>query len=263
MKYLKYFKTEAAYDSYKNGIDFIIPNVSYTVDSNTVFYNSTPSLTYNMIDLGLPSGLLWADRNVGASSPEDDGLYFQWGDKVGYTTEQIANGEKSFELDWSNYFDVVETNGYQKFNKYDTNKLTVLESSDDAATINMGSTYRMPTKTEIEELINNTTATFIDLQGNEYSKSEVQSGAISEYNLNGVKFTGANGNSIFIPATGGAVYSTVNAVYIAGFIWSSNLNTAVDSSASAHALYFDNTGSIISAGNYRYVGATIRGVKSK
>lgn len=93
MKYLKYFKTEADYNAYLQSEDFILPNVSYTVDSDTVFYHvvktetgdykifllekkNISGLTYNMVDLGLPSGTLWADRNVGATSPEDFGTYF-------------------------------------------------------------------------------------------------------------------------------------------------------------------------------------------
>lgn len=93
MKYLKYFKTEAEYNAYIQSEDFVLPNVSYTVDSDNVFYHvvatetgeykifllekkNISGLTYNMVDLGLPSGLLWADRNVGASSPEEFGTYF-------------------------------------------------------------------------------------------------------------------------------------------------------------------------------------------
>lgn len=48
--------------------------------------------SYKAIDLGLPSGILWADRNIGAATPEDSGLYFQWGDTQGYTAEQVGNG---------------------------------------------------------------------------------------------------------------------------------------------------------------------------
>lgn len=47
---------------------------------------------YKTIDLGLPSSLLWVDRNIGASSPEESGLYFHWGDTQGYTAEQVGDG---------------------------------------------------------------------------------------------------------------------------------------------------------------------------
>ena len=51
---------------------------------------------YEFVALGLPSGLLWATCNVGATSPEQTGLYFAWGETVGYTAEQVENGERSF-----------------------------------------------------------------------------------------------------------------------------------------------------------------------
>lgn len=151
IKYLKYFEQTSAYEAYKNGSDYVTPNVSYVVENNIVNYDpeSNASSSYVMVDLGLPSGLLWADRNIGASSPEDAGLYFHWGDTVGYSSEQVANGEKAFDMDWDDYFDT--TDGYT-FNKYANDKLTILESSDDAATVNMGSEYRMPTLTTLMSL---------------------------------------------------------------------------------------------------------------
>ena len=82
------------------GEDVVLPNVSYCKDNN-LYYNPfvKPTSSYVAVDLGLPSGLLWADRNVGATSPEDAGLYFAWGDTVGYTAEQIDNEEHIFSKD--------------------------------------------------------------------------------------------------------------------------------------------------------------------
>lgn len=202
MNYLKLFSTDSEYQRFAEE-EMILPNVSYVEDIDVVYYNPySTEPSYVMVDLGLPSGLLWADRNIGASSPEDAGLYFQWGDTVGYTAEQIANGEKAFASNYSDYFDT--TDGGSTFNKYNRNDgFRVLEASDDAATVHIGSEYRMPTKSEMEELINNCTITFIDLQGNEFSKSETKDDrAIAENNLKVIKFTGSNGNSIFIPCSG-------------------------------------------------------------
>ena len=98
MKHLRLFKTENEYKS----ATLELPNVSYVEEIKRVNYIpkvDEPPQIYHMVDLGLPSGTLWADRNVGATSPEDVGLYFAWGDTVGYTAEQVANGEKKFAAD--------------------------------------------------------------------------------------------------------------------------------------------------------------------
>lgn len=256
MKHLKLFSTEAQYTAFKESSDFVLPNVSYAKDNNIVYYNpgSGSSSDYIMVDLGLPSGLKWADRNVGAASPEDVGLYFAWGETAGYTAEQVEAGEKTFN--WSNCFDTID--GGSSFNKYATDKLTVLETADDAAMVNMGSDWRMPTDTECEELINNTVASFIDLDGNEFSQSDAQSGAITEGNLKGVRFTGTNGNSIFMPAAGYCDEDMVDGISLVGYFWSSSLNTS--SSQEARLMFFYHVGGLEVYNTDRYVGLSIRGV---
>ena len=256
MKYLKYFETNSQYQEYANG-DIFLPNVSYVEDVKLVYYNpeSGSSSDYVMVDLGLPSGLLWADRNIGAASPEDAGLYFQWGDTVGYTVEQIGK-DKNF--DFNDYFDT--TPGGTIFNKYAINKLTVLEASDDAASVNMGSDWRMPTQAEMQELIDNTTPIFIDLQGNEFSQSEAQSGAIAEYNLKGVRFTGLNGNSIFIPASGFAG-QFLNEYGCCGRVWLSDLYMNDYTSQEANMFGHNFVGGLNLSRDQRNYGFPVRGVK--
>lgn len=257
MKHLKLFNQVSEYETYMDGDEVVLPNVSYVKDGE-VYYNPSvePSSSYIAVDLGLPSGRLWADRNIGATSPEDYGLYFQWGDTIGYTAEQVANGEKVFSSDWSDYFDT--TDGYT-FNKYSGNfKLKVLEASDDAASVNMGSDWRMPTQAETQELIDNTTFTFIDLQGNEFSKSETESGAITIFNLKGVKFTGSNGNSIFIPASGYYKDSAFARACHLCYAWSSDLSNWNDE---GWILYFDGFGYLEVGSVNRYLGLPVRGVR--
>ena len=58
---------------------------------------------FDYIDLGLPSGTLWAACNVGASKPSDAGLYFQWGDTKGYTKEQVGTGNGQKKFFWTDY----------------------------------------------------------------------------------------------------------------------------------------------------------------
>ena len=114
------------------------------------------------MDLGLPSGTLWATMNVGASKPSDYGLYFQWGDTSGYTAAQVGtgDGQKKFASDWSDYKWGVNPN----FTKYTTTGAT-LELKDDAAHANMGGYWHMPTPTQINELISNTTNTWTTQDG--------------------------------------------------------------------------------------------------
>ena len=204
MKHLKLFNDTASYEAFKESEDFVLPNVSYTKDGN-LYYNTFTevAISYNMVDLGLPSGLLWADRNVGATSPYEQGLYFAWGETNGYTVEQLLNKEKYFDSNYSDYFD-SNTDG--SFKKYNVAGAT-LELSDDAAYVNMGSDWRMPTKSECEELINNTTIEVIDSD-----------------EIKGVKFIGKNNNSIFIPLNKESIYDEDNVqLYIKNYCWTSSL----------------------------------------
>jgi hypothetical protein len=133
--------------------------------------------TYNAIDLGLPSGTLWADRNVGADAPEAYGDYFAWGE-----TKPKDNYDTS-TYKWWNGSEYIMTK-YCTDSSYGTvDNKTVLDLEDDAAYVNMGAAWRMPTDAEQYELANNCTWTWTTQNG-----------------VNGFKLTGPNGNSIFFPA---------------------------------------------------------------
>ena len=152
------------------------------------------------VDLGL--SVKWASFNVGATSPEDYGWYFAWGE-----TEPKSN------YCWSTYFDSVNGNS-SNFTKYATNKKTQLDPEDDAAHVNWGGDWRMPTKTEQDELRTNCTWTWT-----------TQNGVI------GYKVTSkVNGNSIFLPATG---------YRIDGNYWSSSLDSS--NSNYVYFLYFNSS----------------------
>jgi len=132
------------------------------------------------VDLGLPSGTLWADRNVGASSPEDYGDYFAWGEtttKSNYILSTLKYGEDSDGEKFSKY------NTQSKYGSVD-NK-TNLERTDDAATANWGSDWCMPKLQQFKELKDNCTWTWTTLNGK-----------------NGYEVKGINGNSLFLPAAG-------------------------------------------------------------
>lgn len=124
---------------------------------------------HEWVDLGLTSGTLWASHNIGASVPEQPGLYFAWGEL-----------EPKEEYTWQTY-----KFGYppSKYNAEDM--LTILEEQDDAASVLWGHGWRMPTRTDEEEIYEECTWTWEPLNGKE-----------------GFRVTGVNGNSIFLPTTG-------------------------------------------------------------
>ncbi len=165
------------------------------------------------VDLGLPSGLFWCSHNLGAVSPEDYGDYYSWGETM----------PKS-NYDWSTY---RYGNSYNKLTKYCTedklgldgfiDNLTVLQQVDDAAAVISGDGARIPREYEWSELLENTTHTWTTLNS-----------------INGMLFTGSNGNSIFLPAAGGIICPYYDDVYynlnklsgmgFEGHYWSSTLN---------------------------------------
>lgn len=240
------------------------PYVAYSEETGGVMYSVIKEgndLIYNIVDLGLPSGTLWADRNVGASSPEDTGLYFQWGDTVGYTAEQVAAGEKVF--DWNHYFDT--TDGGATINKYSIESgLKVLESTDDAAYIHMGADWRMPTADQIRELWNNTEFRIIDIYGNSYYDAEFSKNSpVGPNEVAGVEFTGSNGNSIFLPAAGYCQGSELAKYKTNCAYWSSNTDTYTSPSEGTSYMIGFNLSSIRFTSNLsRYFGYSIRGVKN-
>ena len=192
---------------------------------------------YEYVDLGLPSGTLWATMNVGASKPSDFGLYFQWGDTKGYTKEQI---EKEKQFDWANYKFSIDGSS-SNFSKYTTIGAT-LELADDAANANMGGSWHMPTPDQIQELIDNTTSAWTTQDG-----------------VNGRLFTSKNdpSKSIFIPAAG---YASDGSLFSSGYgadVWSSMLYTYVVSYGQYFGFYSSNVGLDY---YYRYYGFSIRGV---
>ena len=89
---------------------------------------------HEFVDLGLPSGTLWATCNVGATSPEQAGLYFAWGETVGYTAEQVKSGERVFDKVSYKARDILKN----------------LTLEQDVAHVNLGGNWRMPTQKELQ-----------------------------------------------------------------------------------------------------------------
>ncbi len=151
------------------------------------------------VDLGLPSGTLWAAYNVGATAPEECGDYFAWGETAPKEYYNYSN-----EGDYKHGVfdgDAAPDYGLTKYNS--TDGLTTLEPVDDAATANWGTPWRMPTVTECDELREECTWTWTALNG-----------------MNGYEVKGSNGNTIFLPAAG-YYFSAVVSKGGQGRYWSS------------------------------------------
>lgn len=193
---------------------------------------------YDYVDLGLPSGTLWSTMNVGASKPSEAGLYFQFGDTVGYTKEQVGKGKRFY---WTDYkFSINRSSS--NFSKY-TKECETLELEDDAAHVNMGGSWHMPSFDQIKELIENTTNTRTTLD-----------------DVSGMAFTSKKDESkaIFIPAAGNAFCGKVNDISLFGYIWSSMLN--IFSIRSGRGLYFDLVYAYSNFSVERDSGCSVRGV---
>ena len=227
-------------------------------------------MNYNFVDLGLPSGLLWADRNIGAATPEDAGLFFQWGDTQGYTAEQVGNGEGLKYFHWDDYKFSIDGSS-SNFSKYNsTDGKTVLDLEDDAAHVLMGGNWRMPTNEDFLELINNTDLYLVSETGEEingnvnpdkpsyasiYFEWEQQpSGTIK-----GMKFYKKDDKQtyLFVSCCGMANIDSVKNVGVRGYLWHSSLY-----SKNVHnAWYFTFYGSRGGVFNdYRCDGLPVRGV---
>lgn len=194
---------------------------------------------YYYVDLDLPSGTLWATCNVGASKPSDSGLYFQWGGTKGYTKEQVG---KDKQFNWNDY-KWSRDGSNTIFSKYIKEGAT-LNLEDDAANVNMGGIWHMPTPNQISELINNTTSEWDTLDG-----------------VKGRLFTSKKdtSKSIFIPAAGGAWDNLVLGVGKYGFAWSSMLSTILV--GYGQSIFFNSENIYLSYNSFsRCNGFPVRGV---
>ncbi|MBQ3324200.1 MAG: hypothetical protein IJG81_05090 [Muribaculaceae bacterium] len=159
---------------------------------------------HEYVDLGLPSGTLWATMNVGANNPEDYGDYFAWGETTpkevyNWSTYKWCNGSSDTMTKYC-------TNSSYGYNGFVDNKME-LDIEDDAATANWGSQWRMPSREQFQELINNCTSEWTTRNG-----------------VNGRLFTSKhNGASLFLPADGSREGNELSYAGSAGGYWSRTL----------------------------------------
>ena len=217
----------------------------YDIPTGTVFNFNAESIGgsingYDYVDLGLPSGLLWATCNVGANDQLDYGNYYAWGETqpkttYNWSTYKYCQGSENTLTKYCNN----STNGFNGF----ADNLTTLLPEDDAAAVNWGNDWRMPTHEEWQELYQNTTQTWITLNG-----------------VNGHLITASNGNKIFLPAAGD-YGENIDNVSNYGEYWSSSLRT--DYADCALGLGFSwSDYQLVNCYDYRYFGASVRAVYS-
>ena len=208
--------------------------------------NNSGKINYEYVDLGLPSGILWATTNIGAETESDSGLYFAWGDVSGYTKEQIGSSAGQKYFGWADYkYSLNGGSTATAMTKYNsTDGKTVLEPSDDAAAVHMGGSWRMPTTTEFKELYNNTNNSWATING-----------------VNGRKFTSKTDSTkyVFFPAAGNGDNGILYDEGSNGFVWSSSLYSS--NVVYGYFLYFLSS-SVDPQLNYnRRYGVSVRGVK--
>ena len=184
------------------------------VQSNTDLFSGG---VYESVDLGLPSGTLWARYNVGATSETDYGDFFAWG----ATDPYRLNGTTTID----------NTDNYAR--SYANKIQHDLYPNEDAATVKWGKGWKMPTQAQFDELLANTTDEWTAING-----------------INGRKFTASNGNYIFFPAagyvSGGSLYNRGNSgdcwsrsFYSSSYVWKLGLDSSLRAvSASSRSLGF-------------------------
>ena len=181
------------------------------------------------VDLALPSGVLWADKNIGATTPYEDGLYFSWGNITGHT------GDDGYDFGTDNDGPYASTPGAALTGNIPTN------GTYDAARHNMGAPWRMPTVGEYQELVSNCDSEWTDEDG-----------------VAGRRFTSRiNGNSIFFPACGDRYGAGLYDRGSNGYYWSASLS----SQTIGYYLSFSSGGVSPAGASNRFYGFSVRAVQ--
>ena len=219
--------------------DVTIDDVTQLIDALLTGEVDDDADEHEYVDLGLYSGTLWATCNIGASAPEEYGDYFAWGEtepKETYTWENYKWCEGSYST-MTKYCAHTDY-GYNGF----TDGKRSLELEDDAAYVNWGPEWRIPSLEDEKELVKNCTWTWTTIN-----------------DVKGYQVTGPNGNSIFLPAAGYSHDGSLNRAGYDGFYWTRTLTFFASNSASL----MDFLEGYTHWANYlhRYYGCTVRAVR--
>ena len=195
-------------------------------------------IKYKAIDLGLPSGRLWADRNIGAEKETDYGLYFQWGDTVGYADASHSTWETCPGNGGNSTYNADSIAAWNA----DNLSGRLLKPEVDAATVNMGDEWRMPTYEDCRELFNNTNHEYAVIDG-VAGRKFINKADASKY--------------IFLPFAGGAAEGSFEDQGIGGNIWSSSVYSDSPVNAYGVGTVESGYGGIV---GIRYYALSVRGV---
>ena len=195
------------------------------------------------------NGPYWADCNVGATKPEEYGYYFWWGDTVGYTNTgngwiSVKDGTGISFTDSSMAASTCGKDNSVLLAEGYIDSTGNLVAAHDAATVHLGAQWRMPTYSEFSALISNCTTTWTTTNG-VYGRLVMGKGAYAN-------------RSIFLPAAGGGLNSSLLSPDSNGYYWSSTPYS--DNSDQAWNLFFNSTGIIVSNLS-RFYGRCVRPVR--
>lgn len=179
-KFLHLYNSAVTFEADYNGEAYHEPWVSLTRENKEVNYNKPdPSNGHCYVDLGLPSGTLWACTNLGAENPEDLGTRYKWAEIEPY------DGERQYKY--------IDPNTYG-FSKYcETDGKTILDLEDDAANVEWGGGWHIPSLEQVYELMDNTTRDTSHITGEGYGGGYV------------IFISNINGNQITFPLSNGLV----------------------------------------------------------
>lgn len=215
---------------------FVVDEAMFLAE--TTFFDTKAPVAGNAVDLGL--SVKWADMNIGAFEPKEYGAYFAWG--------EIAS-KTDYNLSTYKYFDSFHP-GYTKYVTRDSfgtvDNKSVLEKSDDAASVCWGGNWRMPTRDECKELINDCSWTFV-------SDESIGKGYLVQS-----KKPGYTDKSIFLPVAG--IRGVNGNMYVGSYVtcWSSTLETV--NNTGAYALDVESESFKSTTSYYRLNGCPIRPV---
>ncbi|MCQ2116520.1 MAG: hypothetical protein MJY76_00015 [Bacteroidales bacterium] len=281
---------------YKPNVAIAAKDGKQTIKALTIASsNFQKAVPEGFVDLGLPSGILWAEKNLGATKPEEYGTYFQWGGTTGHECNGTTTGstfKDSYKFQWSNtpfHSGTSSSSGWTKYIPSDKssywsgsgdpdNKL-VLESDDDAA-YQANNSWRMPTSKKFVELFTNCYAewgTYNSVNGLIVYKVKDESDKGYAYFNNKMNQYSGSGNSwnttskarptgysttsdtfVFFPAAGYGGGTSLNGAGSRGYYWSSSLYSS--NPYYAYYLYFNSSYVGPQCNGSRYGGFSVRPV---